>query len=131
MLKVATTELLETPTPDAGHSTNLHSILALRSDGFRWAITEFDIEDNGAAIAQALIQGTAIAVSDGSFKNQQGTSAFVIDGKSAVGRLVGVNVIPGDADSQSPHRSELGGVAGILEALHGTCEAHGVTEGRI
>ncbi len=131
VLKVATTELLETPSPEASYTSNLYSILALRSDGFRWAITEFDIEDNGAAIAQALIQGTAIAVSDGSFKNQQGTSAFVIEGNSAAGRLVGVNVIPGDAASQSPYRSELGGVAGILEALHGICEAHGVTEGRI
>jgi hypothetical protein len=130
VFKVAATELLETPTPDAGHTTNVHSILALRSAGFRWAIAEFVFEDNGAAIAQALTQCTAIAVSDGSFKNQQGTSAFVIEGHSAVGQLVGVNVIPGNAASQNPRWSKLGGVAGILEALHGTCEARGATEGR-
>jgi hypothetical protein len=60
-----------------------------------WAITEVTIDNNGLTIATALLQGTVIAVSNGSFKDNQGTSAFIIEGTSEVGRLVGVNVIPG------------------------------------
>jgi hypothetical protein len=70
------------------------------------------VDDNGLEIAKALIQGTAIAFSSGSFKDSQGTSAFIIEGDSKKGRLVGVNVIPGEPSSQSACRSELGGVAG-------------------
>jgi hypothetical protein len=95
------------------------------------AIAELDVDGNGGAIAHALIKGTAIAVSDGSFKNQQGTSAFIIEGASAKGRLVGVNVIPGDPSSHSACRSKLGGVAGIVEALSCICKARGVTKGHV
>ena len=56
-----------------------------------------------------------------------------LDGISSEGRLVGsVNVITGAEDShQSPYRSELGGVAGILEALHCICVAQVVTKGHV
>ena len=87
------------------------------------------LADNGIAIAQALIQGTTIAVSKGSFKDSQGTLAFIIEGCSKQGRLIGVNVIPGEESSPSPNRSELGGVAGILECLHCPCVAHDIAEG--
>jgi hypothetical protein len=131
VLKVATMEVMATPVDDHPCQTDVRAILESRLDSFRWAVSEMSLEDNGLQIARALIQGTAIAVSDGSFKDGQGTSAFVIEGNSKVGRLVGVNVIPGDSSSQSPYRSELGGVAGILECLHCICAAHDVTEGKV
>jgi hypothetical protein len=89
------------------------------------------LEDNGLAIASAIIQGTAIAVSDGSFKDHQGTSAFNIEGSSDQGRCVGVNIVPGEKESQSPYRSELVGIAGALEAIHGICLVHSVTSGKV
>jgi hypothetical protein len=39
--------------------------------------------------------------------------------------------MPGEEESQSPCRSKLGGVAGILEALHCTCVAHSITKGHV
>ena len=131
VLKVATMEVMATPVDDHPCQTDVRAILESRLDSFRWAVSEMSLEDNGLQIARALIQGTAIAVSDGSFKDGQGTSAFVIERNSKVGRLVGVSVIPGDSSSQSPHRSELGGIAGILECLHCICAAHNVTEGKV
>jgi hypothetical protein len=59
------------------------------------------------------------------------TAAFIIEGTSSVGRVVGVNVIPGAEESQSPYRSEVGGVAGILEYLQFICIAHAITEGKV
>ena len=130
VLKVSTMDVLAIPLPSLSIH-NVRTLLQRRPDGFRWAVSEFTLSDNGIAIAQALIQGTAIAVSDGSFKDSQGTSAFILEGCSKAGRLVGVNVIPGDDSSQSPYRSELGGVAGILECLHCICVAHDIYEGKV
>ena len=131
VIKEATMEILDRPTVATLRPTSLDSLWLARRDGFTWAISEMSHDDNGLAIATALRQGTAIAVSDGSFKDSQGTAAFIIEGASLEGRLVGVNVIPGEEDSQSPYRSELGGVAGILEALHCICIAQTVTSGHV
>jgi hypothetical protein len=35
--------------------------------------------DEGKAIAQAIKKGTAIAVSDGSYKDGKGTAAFILE----------------------------------------------------
>lgn len=117
VLDAATIKTPEIPAADATHDANIHVNLARPCDSFRWTIAELDAEDNGVAIAQVLITGMAITVSDGSFKNQQGMSAFV-----------GVNVIPGSIFSQSPCQSELGGAAGVVEALSCICKARGVTK---
>jgi hypothetical protein len=50
---------------------------------------------------------------------------------NGTGRLVGANVIPGESEFQSSYRSEIGGVAGILESLHCVCEAHDIGSGAI
>jgi hypothetical protein len=47
------------------------------------------------------------------------------------GQIVGVNVIPGAEESQSAYQSELGGVTGILEALHCIYRAHNITYGKV
>jgi hypothetical protein len=36
----------------------------------RWAVEQFDARDNGLRFAQAIQNGTAIALSDGSFKDE-------------------------------------------------------------
>jgi hypothetical protein len=92
---------------------------------------ELTVDDNGLEIAKAIRDGTAIAVSDGSFKDSHGTAAFILKGSLPVGRIVGVNVIPGAEESQTAYRSELGGVAGILEALHCICRANHITYGKV
>jgi hypothetical protein len=44
----------------------------------QWAIRKLHYKENGKNIAQALIQGNAIAVWDGSYKDQFGTPGFFI-----------------------------------------------------
>jgi hypothetical protein len=58
-------------------------------------------------------------------------SAFIIEGSTQVGRLIGVNVVPGETDCQSAYHSELCGIAGILEALHCICDAHSIDKGHM
>jgi hypothetical protein len=96
-----------------------------------WAISEVTVADNTKVLASAMVCGKTIAVSDGSFKNHHGTTGFVIKGDNRSGRLVGVNVIPGKTEYQLSYRSNIGGVAGILESLHCVSKAHGVLSGDI
>jgi hypothetical protein len=46
-----------------------------------------DMVDQGVNIAQALRSREVIAVSDGSFKNEYGTAAWVIEGDSSYGTI--------------------------------------------
>jgi hypothetical protein len=123
------TEFIQSPTTAPPQISTFDDIRRKRHVGFSWAVSEVTVSDNATVIASALAQGKAIAVSDGSFKNAQDTAGFVIEGDTRSGRLVGVNVIPGEPEYQSSYRSEIGVVAGILESLHCICEAHDIREG--
>ena len=129
--RVASIEIIAIPIATHPIAVTVSDARLSRAPGFAWAITEMTEEDNGLAIAKALRAGTAVAVSDGSFKESQGTAAFAIEGDSPVGGVVGVNVIPGADESHSAYRSELGGVAGVLECLHCACTVHSITHGKI
>jgi hypothetical protein len=59
-LKVATTELLNQPIPEDPPTRTVLDFIKNRSTSFSWAITEVTLDDNGIAIATALLQGTAI-----------------------------------------------------------------------
>jgi hypothetical protein len=73
-------------------------------------------------IVHAIQQGEAIAVSDGSFKDTCGTAAWVIEGESSDGRLLGKAIAPGGSCDQSPYRSELAGIAATIFFINKLCE---------
>jgi hypothetical protein len=70
----------------------------------QWAIKEITMTDEDQAIAQAIKNGTAIAVKDGSYKDARGMVAFILetlDNFNKKGRIVGVNLTPGETKDQS------------------------------
>ncbi len=87
----------------SGHSPILKDIpsstesffqhLAFSLPGERWCFDYVDISNDGSVIAQAIQQGEAIAVSDGSFQDQFGTASWVIEGSCPVGRIVGAVIV--------------------------------------
>lgn len=79
-------------------------IQALPSN-IHWSIAEFRATDNGEHIAQAIVHHTAIALSDGSFKNQRGSSAWVVKGESEIGCIKRWNMVPGTDYDHSAYRS--------------------------
>jgi len=74
-------------------------------------------EGSTAQVIQALCDGTAVAVSDGSFKDYAGAAAWTIEGDTAANRVVGTGLTLGNAADQSAYRSELFGLWGILASL--------------
>jgi hypothetical protein len=68
-----------------------------------------------------------IAVSDGSFQDQYGTAAWVLEGSTPKGRIVGAVIVPGTAKDQSAYRSELAGIYSILLCVKKLCEFFHIT----
>ena len=101
--------------PSIYQTASRTSVQEYVSENDQWTIRSLDCPSNGAVIARALIQGTAIAICDGSYKDQFGTAGFVLqNGFSRESRILGANVTPGHPDEQNPYRSEIGGMAAIV-----------------
>ena len=102
------------------------------SDQDQWAIRSLESTRNGANIAQSIIQGNAIAICDGSYKDQFGTAAFVIQrGASRASRILGANVTPGHPEEQNPYRSEVGGIFAIVITVEALTKVFDIQDGTI
>jgi hypothetical protein len=101
-----------------------------RSD--QWATSSFACPNNGKNIATAMIQGTAVAVCDGSYKDNFGTAGFVLQNwDSKLNRVTGAHVTPGHPDEINPYRSELGGILAIVVVAEAIAVFHDVKTGTI
>jgi hypothetical protein len=66
-----------------------------------WAIKEYALPPDLRPIIASLRDGSACAVSDGSFKDKFGTAAFtILDAHEC--SILGLNVIPGHPNDQDP-----------------------------
>ena len=82
-----------------------------------------------------IVNGTAIAVSDGSHAPGYSTSGFTLTRRLKKGpsfsNVRGSNVVPGNPEEQDSYRAELGGVMGIVVATHLICTLHNITDGSL
>ena len=97
----------------------------------RWAIEDWGITGNEAAVVEAITQGKALAVTDGSYKDNWGTAALVISDPSGVNKIWARHVTPGEDRTQSAPRSETGGMYGIMVMLKAIEEQYDITEGEV
>jgi ribonuclease HI len=115
-------------TPSCQHGSLQETIQAL-PEQIKWSILNHQASDEGEHIAAALINNTAIAVSDGSFKDNKGTSGWIVEGDTQAGRIIGWNMVPGFLDDHSSYRSELTGILAILTLIKELCTIHDITTG--
>ena len=94
-----------------------------------WAVKDYQASDDGRHIAQAIKDGTCIAVSDGSYKDNPDTAFWIIEGTDPQYRLQGALDIPGHTSDQTPYRSELGGLYAIATMISAVCKHYGITSG--
>jgi len=81
-----------------------------------WGI-QIKLEGQEEMVIEAIRQGIAVAVSDGSFQNQAGMAAWTIKSVTKANQIVGHGWTPGLAEDQSAYRSELFGLWGIIHTL--------------
>jgi len=99
--------------PSGTPATLQDAILALPPTCL-WAVQHAKSDDHGAIVAQAIAQGTAMAVSDGFLRCTLGTSAFVIEGTTSDHHVIGYNRVLGPVEEGDSHRCELAGLCAII-----------------
>jgi len=82
----------------------------------QWGI-QHKIHGDMKKLEEAIRQGTAIAISDGSFQNQQGMAAWMIEGHDSSNQILGKGRTPGMVTDQSAYHSKLFELWGIFKAL--------------
>jgi len=95
-----------------------------------WGI-QIQLEGQEESVLEAIRRGVAVAVSDGSFQNQAGVAAWMIESETKANRIVGRGRTPGSAEDQSAYHSELFGLWGILHTLTLLTEKYQLHDGRI
>jgi len=99
--------------------------------GSQWALQKITTPDIGKGIAQAIQQQTAIAVSDGSFKDQMGSAAWTITIPQADTWIKGYTTIPGIGSDQCAYHSELGGIFSTVTMVNALCSYYSISRGAI
>jgi hypothetical protein len=84
-------------------------------------------------MAEHIRNGTATAVSDGSYSPGHSTSGFILTRRNRRGPrfhdIRGSNIVPGIPEEQDSYRAELGGAMGALTALELVCSVYNITQG--
>jgi hypothetical protein len=122
------------PPTGETHPCTVLGVLDQRQEQDKWPVQLVDVVDNGLSIAAAIICGDARAVSDGSFKNEMGTSASILCHTRSKDpqRIISVNSVPGNKEEQSTYPSKLAGVSGSLSTIAAVvCTVHDITTGSI
>ena len=109
--------------------TLLHHIHHL-PNGNQWASSYIEIHDDGHDLTAAIQDGTATAISDGSYKDGYGASCSVLRGHNRT-RIISINAVPGPSEDQSAYLSKLAGISGSLLILQVLCNRHNITTGSI
>ena len=112
------------------HRLTFSQTLAALPASSSWAFHEIALPPDLSPIIASLRDGSARAVSDGSFKDKFGTSAFTIV-DAHVCSIIGLNLVPGHPDDQSAYRSELAGLFAIVLIVNLICSWADIQAGGI
>jgi hypothetical protein len=82
-------------------------------------------------MAAAIRAHKAIAASDGGLKFGLGTAAYIIEGHNALGRIKGVNKVPGPIKEGDSHRCKASGLYAIILLVKEICAMHQIQDGSI
>ncbi len=82
----------------------------------QWGL-QLKLDGPQKVLLKALSEGHGYAVSDGSYKDESGAAAWIIEGQTSAARLTGAWHTPGHEEDHSSFRSEVAGVLGILYTL--------------
>ena len=101
-----------------------------------WSGLQIQAPSDLSYLLQGIRAGTAIAVTDGSFKDSLGTAAFTLqpadlDTDSDAQAYVMVNQTPGAPQDMDAYRAELGGIFGIVDLANQLCQENLITTGYI
>lgn len=107
------------PCRSAFAPTTFLAYLHTRDEHCQWALHELDLANLPLLLSRARSGIEILAISDGSFKAERSTAAWILQEPGSPGTQVsGCCLIPGSPESHDAYRGELGGLYGILAFLH-------------
>jgi hypothetical protein len=125
---------LATITVDDAHLTGFHE----RLQWFRksnphdaWILDELELVGDHTDVIRSIQDGTACAISDGSFKNQSGAAGFSIICPKTESSYTAKHTVQGPSTANSAYRSELSGILGILTLANLLCIHDGLHSGGV
>ena len=98
-----------------------------------WLYVTNEDSDDMTELCNSILQGTAHAVSDGSYfeHTETGAAAWVLTDSSYSIGSEGTSIVPGIGDIHSSFRSEMTGILAILQKLHDICNSNMLDTGHI
>ena len=105
-------------------------VLSLRK-GEPWALHNMKTTECVDGIVKDIANGRAVGVSDGSFKDEAGTAAWILENEAGTQRIMGNVVVPGYRLDQSAYRSEIAGLYAMVLVVEMIKEVWGLTKGGI
>ena len=115
----------------SGHTRDTLLNVLANKKGESWALKDIVTTPDISKIVQSLKNGTAVAVSDGSFKDEGGTAAWIIESHDGTQRMIGRVLVPGYPSDHSAYRSELAGLYSIVLVVETIKEVWGQTAGSV
>ena len=111
---------LDLTTPDVTRLYATYDAITTSHPPVDWFMNYISHSHSTDQLLSSLQNGTAIAVSDGSYypDSQIGSCGWIIASMNGGEWIQGGGIIPGDKKYQCSHRSELGGQVGIVSFLH-------------
>jgi hypothetical protein len=111
---------------------SLPQVIEQMPESHNWAVQHTMSDADGAYLAQAIWDITAVAVSDGSLRGEFGTSGFIMEGPTSAHYIRAANIVPGPLPEGDSHRCELAGLYGIIICLtQAICQRHNVLSGAV
>ena len=98
----------------------------------RWSVNNTLLpNDNCHQLVESIKNQSAIAMSDGSFKDSYGTTGFIITGDDISSSVIGVAPCLGRREYHDAYRAELTGVLAMLIILETLCKSHSIEDGLV
>ena len=123
------------PRPQPTHLPASLQDTILSLDHYRWPLDHAWFPQQGTPIAQAIRQGTAIGVSDGSYNPHQDTdlaaAGWVVFDLHTSAQIGGVVEVNGTEQETNAYRAELQGLHTMLLGIYVICLHHNILEGSI
>ena len=128
------------PTTVHGHNpyslrhTGTHTTTSFPPTPETWVGSLIQVPEDRLLIPLGIRNHTAVAVTDGSFKDGMGTAGYTIlpsINSPAASALIMANHTPGHSEDMDAYRAELGGILGSIQTIDMLCHQHHITEGTI
>ena len=99
--------------------------------GEEWVFEGVEMTEGIDRLVTDIMNGSAVGVSDGSFKEECGTAAWMLEDSKGEQSIVGRLKTPGFPSDQSAYRSEISGIYGMVAMVEGIKQVWKIANGHI